>query len=210
MYARVAVFDNPRLSDASLVDELQSRARESAPQWRDALPNARGHLMLMDREKGLGVGITFFDSEEQIREAEPVFDRMGDEMPEETRGRRTAVEVYEVLSQEVRGDAKAARVSTLEGSPDSVDDWSEETRDKVVPRVRAMSGNTGVLVLVDRRAGVAKAITLWDSEDSLRAGEQEAEKLRQESASIGGSKITGVERYEVAMAERLAELGASR
>ena len=74
MHARVAEFDNPRLSDPSLVDELKTRASQSGPQWREALRDAQGHLMLIDRENGRGLGITLFDNEDQIREAEPVFD----------------------------------------------------------------------------------------------------------------------------------------
>jgi len=44
--------------------------------------------------------ITFFDSREAIDAAEPAFDAMGGEIPEQARGRRTSVEVFEVLADE--------------------------------------------------------------------------------------------------------------
>jgi heme-degrading monooxygenase HmoA len=210
MHARVAEFDNPRLSDPSLVDELSSRARESAPQWRQALPDAQGHLMLIDRENGRGLGVTLFGNEEQIREAEPVFERMGDEIPEETRGRRTSVSVYEVVLQEVETGARAARVSRVDGDPKRVDEATRESRETILPRAREMPGWKGILSLADRKTGRAVLITLWDSQESMQASEQRADELRRASTEAGGGTIAGVERYEVAMAENLAEAGAPR
>ena len=210
MHARVAEFDNPRLSDPSLVDELSSRARESAPQWREALPDAQGHLMLIDRENGRGLGITLFGNEEQIREAEPVFERMGDEIPEETRGRRISVSAYEVMLQEGGDGARAARVSRVDGDPERIDDATRESRETILPRAREMAGWNGILSLADRKTGRAVLITLWDSTESMRASEERADELRRASAEAGGGTIAGVERYEVAMAENLAVAGAPR
>jgi hypothetical protein len=208
MHARVAEFDNPRLSDPSLVDELSSAARESAPKWREALRDAQGHLMLVDRENGRGLGITLFGNEEQIREAEPVFERMGDEIPEETRGRRTSVNVYEVMFQEGGDGARAARVSRVDGDPKRVDEATRESQETILPRIREMAGWRGVLSLADRKTGRAVVITLWDSPELMRASEERADELRRASADAGGGAIVGVERYEVAMAENLAEAGA--
>jgi hypothetical protein len=44
--------------------------------------------------------VTFFDSEAAIRAAEPRFEEMGNEFPEDVRGRRTSVDVYEVAFDE--------------------------------------------------------------------------------------------------------------
>jgi hypothetical protein len=210
MHARVAEFDNPRLSDPSLVDELKTRASQSGPQWREALRDAQGHLMLIDRENGRGLGITFFGNEDQIREAEPVFDRMGDEIPEESRGRRTGVAVYEVVQQEGGEGAAAARVSRLEGSPDLVDEATSTSQEKILPRARQMAGWRGFISLADRSTGEVVLITLWDGEQSMRESEEQADKLRSESAKAGQGRVRSVERYEVAMADRLAEAAAAR
>jgi hypothetical protein len=205
MHARVAEFDNPRLSDPSLVDELKTRASQSGPQWREALRGAQGHLMLIDRENGRGLGITLFDNEDQIREAEPVFERMGDEIPEKTRGRRTGVAVYEVVQQEGGEGAAAARVSRLEGSPELVDEATRTSQEKILPRARELAGWRGFISLADRSSGDVVLITLWDGEESMRASEEQADKLRRESAEAGQGRVKAVERYEVAMADRLAE-----
>jgi hypothetical protein len=44
-------------------------------------------------------------------------------------------------------------------------------------------------------------ITFWESEEAMRASEEEADRLREESAEVGGDRIAGVERYEVGLFE---------
>src|SRR2546423_7324601 len=113
MYARVASFEG---RDASLTDELVKRVRDQGPV---SVPHAKGFLGLFDRDGGTALGITFFDSEEAIRNSQQAFEEMAQQFPEEMRGRRKSVETYEVTVFD--GDverAGAARVSTLEGSPE--------------------------------------------------------------------------------------------
>ena len=77
MYARVAAFES---RDMSLADELIGTVRERAT-WGQDLLDARRVLMLIDREAGTALGITFFESEDAVRQAEAGFDRMADEIP---------------------------------------------------------------------------------------------------------------------------------
>ena len=210
MYARVAEFDNPGLSEPSLVDELTKGARESAPRWQEALPNAQGHVMLIDRQKGRGLGITFFETEGQIAEAEPVFEQMGNEMPEETRGKRVGVSSYEVLTAEGGEGATAARLSTLEGDVSRIDEATRHSIENILPRAKQMPGWKGVFSLADRATGKVMLITLWDSPESMQASEEQGEKLRQENAEAGGGTITGVDRLEVLFAMTPAEVAAGR
>lgn len=210
MHARVAAFENPRFGDPSLVDELRNRARESAPRWQEALRNAQGHMMLVDRENGRSLGITFFGSEDDIREAEPVFERMGDEIPEEQRGKRTSVDIYEVLVSEGGEEPKAARVSRLDGDPTKIDEASRAAQQDILPRARQFPGFKGVYTLADRKSGRSLIITLWESEEQMRSSEQQAEQLRQESAERGGGRVVGIERYQVMFAQLPARVGVSR
>ena len=198
MYARVASFE--RL-DPSLVDELIGRLRERAPEWQRELPTASGQLGLLDREGRRSVGITFFENEDAIRDAEPVFERMGEELPEEMRGRRASVEVYEVAVHEAEEGVAAARVSTLEGPPERIDEALYHARENIFPRAKQLSGWTGVVALVDRESGRMRLITLWESADALRATEEQADRLRQEAAEAGGQRIVSVDSYEISVAE---------
>ena len=196
MHARVAAFEN---LDTSVVDDLLGRVRQNIDANR--MPDAQGGLMLLDRGERKSLGITFFESEQKIRAAEPEFERLGDEIPEAQRGRRTSVDIYEVAMAEGGEGARAARVSMLEGSPESLDEGTRYAQDQILPQVRQVSGFKGVVSLVDRERGRTKLITLWESDEALRASEEQANQLRQRAAEGAASRVVGVERYEVALAE---------
>jgi heme-degrading monooxygenase HmoA len=72
--------------------------------------------------------------------------------------------------------------------------------------VRELPGWKGVIGLADRNSGRVKLITLWESADALRATEEQADRLRKQTAESGGQRVTGVDRYEVAVADRLSEV----
>ena len=94
-----------------------------------------------------------------------------------------------------------ARLSFIEGTPDSVEGGVKSFRDEVVPFVRD-NGGEGVYLLIDRQAGKAIGITLWESEDALRASAERAAVLRDQAAeemhAPAGPKF---EQYEVVVAE---------
>jgi heme-degrading monooxygenase HmoA len=92
-----------------------------------------------------------------------------------------------------------ARVSTYQGSPDQIDEGVRYAKENIVSRVHEVEGFEGVYLLVDRQSGKALSITLWESEEAMRASEQEANRLRSEAAESGGQEVVGVDRYEVAI-----------
>ena len=94
-----------------------------------------------------------------------------------------------------------ARVSIFEGSPEHIDDSLRQAREQVLPRAKQMEGFKGMIALGDRQSGKTLGITLWESEEALRASEEAANQLRQESAEASNEQIAGVERYEVGLFE---------
>jgi heme-degrading monooxygenase HmoA len=203
MYARVASFEG---RDSSLTDELINRVRDQGPR---SVPDAKGFLGLFDRERGTSLGITFFDSEEAIRNSEQAFEDMAQNFPAEMRGRRSSVDIHEVMIFD--GDverAKAARVSSLEGSPKNIDDSVGKLQEETLPKVRELDGSIGVIGLADRTSGRVTVISLWESAEALRQSEQQADRLREQAAKSGGQTIGNVDRYEVAVAQQLAGVHA--
>jgi hypothetical protein len=93
VYARIAFFED---HDPAQVDELVRRLAERAERHPELLPEARSFLVLVDREAGKSIGITFFDSLEAIEAAEPKFSAFPRDYPDSLKGRRSALEVYEV------------------------------------------------------------------------------------------------------------------
>jgi hypothetical protein len=205
MYARVASFEG---RDTTVADELIAKVTDRARR-EDAIPGAHGFLMLVDREEGTALGITMFATEQELRDAEPAFEEMAGTIPAAMRGRRVSVEVYEVLMLDGGTGAKAARLSTLEGPPEQIDPGAREVIEEILPRVSSLDGFAGVISLADRKRGLTKLCTLWTSADALAASEVAANSLRGEAADAADATIAGVERYEVAVAERLAKVEAT-
>jgi hypothetical protein len=93
VFVRIARFEG---GDPSKVDETISRVRsmmEEGP-TPPGLESARRSMMLVDRRSGTGLGVTFFDSEEDMRRGDQALNEMTP--PADTTGRRTTVEMYEV------------------------------------------------------------------------------------------------------------------
>jgi len=96
-----------------------------------------------------------------------------------------------------------ARVTTIQGPPESVDESITVTREKAIPQARQIPGFKGALTLVDRTSGKGLTVTLWESEDALRTSDEAANKIRSDAvAAISGAKVVSVDRYEVAIDER--------
>src|SRR3954447_9976433 len=85
MYARIATFeggDTERLRQ--LNEERMSSGEIEAPAGMKRL------LLLSAAESNKRLFVAFFDSREEIEAARERFESMGDEIPEDVRGRRTS------------------------------------------------------------------------------------------------------------------------
>jgi hypothetical protein len=197
MWVRVATFEGGDTEKVDkLMDERMSSGEMTPPDGMNSV------LILDDKDAKKRKFLAFFETREALEAAEEGFDRQGDTIPEEIRGKRTSVHYYDVVIYDGDVDgAKAARVSLLEGSPDAIDSGVEGARGDTLPKVRAIDGNVGAIGLADRDNGRVSMITLWDSVDSMRASAQEADQLRQRAAEMSDQKIANVAQYEVSMAQ---------
>jgi hypothetical protein len=197
MWVRVATFEG---ADREKIDKLMAEQMSSGEM---VLPDGMTSALILD-EAGAKKRkfFAFFDSRAAVEAAEAGFDRQGDTIPEEVRGKRTSVHYYEVVIYDGELDAaKAARVSLLEGPSEAIDAGMDRTRSDILPKVRAINGNVGAIGLADRDNGRVSIITLWDSGDSMRASAQEADQLRQQSAEMSDQQIANVALYDVSMAQ---------
>ncbi len=90
MYVRIARFEGGDLAEA---DQAVARLREETQRERPpGLEGARKFQMLVDRQNGRGLGMTFYDTEEDMRRGDEALNAMNPEGG----ARRTSVEMYEV------------------------------------------------------------------------------------------------------------------
>jgi heme-degrading monooxygenase HmoA len=95
-----------------------------------------------------------------------------------------------------------ARVSTIQGSMDRLDEGISAIRDDILPSVKQIGGFQGIISLADRASGKGITVTLWDTEDDLRASEEQANQLRSQAAEkLGAAQPPQVDRYEVVLYE---------
>jgi hypothetical protein len=94
-----------------------------------------------------------------------------------------------------------ARVSRFEGSPEGIDEALGHVREQILPQIQRQDGSKGLIALGDRRSGTVLGVTLWESEEDMRASEEEADRLREESAEVSNQTVADVKRYEVSLFE---------
>ncbi len=95
-----------------------------------------------------------------------------------------------------------ARMSTVRAPGGDVDQGRAVIRDQILPAARQLDGFQGAISIGDSQTGTWRTITLWDSEEEMRASEERANELRRQAAeAVGATAEPEVERYEVVYLE---------
>jgi heme-degrading monooxygenase HmoA len=94
-----------------------------------------------------------------------------------------------------------ARSTTIHADPTSIEAGIGYARDKVMPAVQAMTGCVGISLLVDRQSGRSIITSAWETEDAMRASENQVVPIRNRAAEMfGGSRV--VDHWEIAALHR--------
>ena len=94
-----------------------------------------------------------------------------------------------------------ARVTTVLGQADRLDEGIRTFREQTAPLVQGQPGFQGAYLLVDRQQGKALAISLWDSESAMQQSEQAIAPQRTQAVQQMGGGAPTVERCGVAFTE---------
>jgi heme-degrading monooxygenase HmoA len=166
-----------------------------------------GARLLVNRETGAGVSITFWRDEAASRASFEALtsvraeasSRFGTETPE--------TKVYEAAVQHRPQPTEGGnwvRLTTLSGDPVKIDEGVRHFESQVIPEVSKLQGFRAAILLVDRTSGEAMVATVWDSKSDLEGSSSQAGPIRTAAAEVLGAKDPKVEGYEVAFAELLA------
>jgi quinol monooxygenase YgiN len=94
-----------------------------------------------------------------------------------------------------------ARSTTVEAQPESIDAGIAYVGDEVMPALEGTDGCTGLSLLVDRESGRCIVTSAWQSEEAMRASEEQIAPIRDRAAeSFRGS--ASVARWEIAVMHR--------
>jgi heme-degrading monooxygenase HmoA len=92
-----------------------------------------------------------------------------------------------------------ARVTTVEGKPEKIDEAARNYREKVIPTIKKLHGFKHAYLLADRTTGMYISIALWDTDKDLQASASANLQLRSQFAeAVGASKPPTASVYEVA------------
>jgi len=94
-----------------------------------------------------------------------------------------------------------ARSTTVEAQPESIDAGIAYVSDEVMPALEGTDGCIGLSLLVDRESGRCIVTSAWQSEEAMRASEEQIAPIRDRAAeSFRGS--ASVARWEIAVMHR--------
>ena len=101
MFARLSIYEN---ADPNLFDRVKHWMESTGADPFGDLPGYRGSMTLVDRDNARLVGIGFYATAGQAREAEAMPDRVRAEVPEEIRPaldmQAESVGLYEIVHRD--------------------------------------------------------------------------------------------------------------
>jgi hypothetical protein len=101
MHARIAAFKGqPAMADRA-IEAVRNQVEADWESPPEGLENVKELFVLIDREGGNGLGITLYETEEDLRRGDEALNAMSPSDPEAT-GRRTDVNIYEVVLHKER------------------------------------------------------------------------------------------------------------
>jgi hypothetical protein len=82
-----------------------------------------------------------------------------------------------------------ARTTTWTGSSAALDKWAEHVKTQVSGFVAGLPGNAGGMFFINREAGTALTLTLWDSEEAAGATDKFADQSRASTVEATGVEL---------------------
>ena len=89
-----------------------------------------------------------------------------------------------------------ARSSSWSGSPEALQKWEDNVAG-VASMIQGLPGVAGAMFFVDRSAGEAMTLTLWETEDAALMSDQNAEASRAATVAATGVELLARGRYEI-------------
>lgn len=94
-----------------------------------------------------------------------------------------------------------ARSTTFQGRPDNIDAGIAFVKNEVAPMIEGIDGCRGLSLLVDRETGRCIATTSWDSEEAMRASDEQLRPMRDRGRDILGASMQ-VDEWEIVLMHR--------
>ncbi|GGN30279.1 hypothetical protein [Streptomyces fuscichromogenes] len=199
MFVRtVYVTGDPAKVEAA-IRSLNSQGRELL----EERPDYRGADVVVDRELGKLVAVSWWGSEEARRNSDQVMRERRRPMLEPFAG-TVAVDNYEVaLFHAVQPPRSGGgmRSTRVEFDPADTDLFADTFRASAIPRLEALPGFARCSVFVDRRRGRGVVGSLFVDRASMVASRAGQASARRADAAKARVTVVGLEEFEVVHAD---------
>jgi heme-degrading monooxygenase HmoA len=200
MYARVLRLKG----DASKADAaIENYASRVAPALREQGGYA-GARLLVDREQGRSMSVTFWRDEDAARASEAALSGIRRDAASAFGADDPVSEYFEILVQHRPLPTEAGnwvRVTNLAGDPAKVDDGVAHYTAQVIPGVEALVGFRAAVLFGDRATGNSMSVTVWTTKSDMDASADAGSTIRAAAAAVMGAGSPTVETFEVGFAE---------
>ena len=94
-----------------------------------------------------------------------------------------------------------ARMTKFVGlPPERIDQALDEFKEGQLSELEGQEGFQGIMVLVDRAAGTAAALSMWDSEPHMKASERTADRARDSAVALAKpERFPVIDHFEVVL-----------
>ena len=95
-----------------------------------------------------------------------------------------------------------ARVATIQGKPEKVDDVIRNFKEQVLPAAKKIKGFKEGYMMVNRQTGKVTGMTIWESQQGIQDSKTNAGRFVPQMSQISGAtQDPSVDIFEVAVAE---------
>jgi heme-degrading monooxygenase HmoA len=177
-----------------------------------AAPGYQGAVLLVNRQTGDGIGVTYWESGKALGAGEQAGIEARTSAVQNVAGTRIInVERAEIMIMERTAPPKSGtsvRFSSGNGDPEKQDAGIGVARNKALPLLKTVKGFRAMIASVDRTSGRTFVSTVWDTLSDLEASESKIAGVRAEFAKAAGisAESLKVEIFEAAVVELSASL----
>src|SRR6202171_6091955 len=156
-----------------------------------AAPGNQGAVLLVNRQTGAGLGITYWESAKALAAAEQPGIQSRAQTTKNVPGTQIVnVERAELMIMDRTEAPKSGtfvRLVTVNGDPDKMDAGIVQIRTPALPVLKAQKGYRATIASVDRQTGRLAASTVWETKADLDASESKLAGPRAEAAKAAGA-----------------------
>jgi Antibiotic biosynthesis monooxygenase len=154
-------------------------------------PGNQGAVLLVNRQTGAGLGITYWESAKALATSEQTGIQSRTLATKNVPGSQIVnVERAELMIMDRAGAPRAGtfvRLVTANGDPDKLDASIVHIRNNVLPVLKAQKGYQATIASVDRQSGRLSVSTVWATKADQDASESNLAGPRAEAAKIAGA-----------------------